>query len=233
VPIFSDRELDRALGAEPDGDVAEALAAVESLHRTTCVVRVPVDATVTGPGSRPFWADLVSTPDSSPATVSSPSRSDFSGGVLDDDESTPADLDLIITCLPPEHGGDHSSDLVTLVAARLLRVGGTLAVLTHCDWTQGELIDPTGAVVAAAQNADLLYFQHVVALHAPVHDGRLAVDTIADSDGATAENEARALHRATIRGLPEPHRRIHSDIVVFSQPHQFEPLAVSPAEQGL
>ena len=40
---FSDGVLDHAPGAEPDGEVADALAAVEGLRRTVRVVRVPVD----------------------------------------------------------------------------------------------------------------------------------------------------------------------------------------------
>jgi hypothetical protein len=232
TPAFSDGVLDHAPGAEPDDDVADALAAVEGLHRTVRVVRVPVDPAATGPGSRPFWADLVDGLDRSPATVSSPSRSDLRGGVLEGAEGAPPDLDLIITSLRPEDGGDHASDLVALVAARLLRVGGILAVITHCDLPAGELIDPTGAVVASAQNADLLYLQHIIALHTPVREGRFTVESLTELDGATDEVQARAAHRAAVRGLPAPHRRIHSDVLVFAQPHQYEPLSVSPAEQA-
>ncbi|WP_027928260.1 hypothetical protein [Amycolatopsis benzoatilytica] len=232
TPVFSDGVLAHAPGAEPDNAVADALAAVEGLHRTARVVRVPVDPAATGPGSRPFWADLVGTPDGTPATVSELSRPDLGGGVLDGADAAPPDTDLIITSLRPEHGGDHTSDLVALAAARLLRVGGILAVLTHCDWPAGELIDPTGAVVAAAQNADLLYLQHIVALHAPVREGRFAVESLTALDTTTAEEQVRAAHRAAVRGLPAPHRRIHSDVLVFAQPHEYEPLPVSPAEQA-
>jgi hypothetical protein len=77
------------------------------------------------------------------------------------------------------------------------------------------LIDPTGTVVASAQNADLLYLQHIVALHAPVRGGRFVVEL----DGPAAEDEPRARHRAAVRGLPTPHRRIHSDVLIFAQPH--------------
>jgi hypothetical protein len=232
TPVFSDGMLDHAPGAEPDAEVADALTAVEGLHRSVRVVRVPVDPTATGPGSRPFWADLVGTPDGTPTTVSSRSRSDLRGGVLDGAQAALADTDLIITSLRPEDGGDHASDLVALVAARLLRVGGILAVITHCDWPTGELIDPTGAVVASAQNADLLYLQHIIALHTPVREGRFAVDTLTELDGATDDAQARVTHRAAVRGLPAPHRRVHSDVLVFAQPHQYEPRSVSPAEQA-
>jgi hypothetical protein len=231
--VFSDGVLDHAPGAEPDDEVADALATVEGLRRTVRVARVPVNPAAPGPGSRPFWADLVGAPDGAPATVSPRSRSDLRGGVLDGAQAAPADTDLIITSLRPEQGGDHASDLVALVAARLLRVGGILVVITHCDWQAGELIDPTGAVVASAQNADLLYLQHIIALHAPVRDGQFAVESLTEPDDATADEQARAAHRAAVRGLPTPHRRVHSDVLVFAQPHQYEPLPVSPAEQAL
>jgi hypothetical protein len=232
TPVFSDGVLDHTPGAELDDEVADALAAVEGLYRTVRVVRVPVEETATGPGSRPFWADLVGGLDRSPASVSPSSRSDLRGGVLDGVEAAPAGTDLIITSLRPEQGGDHASDLVALVAARLLRVGGILAVITHCDWPAGELVDPTGAVVASAQNADLLYLQHIIALHAPVREGRFAVESRTELDGARDEVQARAAHRAAVRGLPAPHRRVHSDVLVFAQPHEYEPLSVSPAGQA-
>jgi hypothetical protein len=225
--------IEHAPGTDQDGDhdaeVADALAAVASLDRTARVARIASDATVTGPASRPFWADLVSD-DRAPVTASPPSPSGIDGTVLDGPEAVPQEADLIITSLRPTDGGDRFSDLVALVAARLLRVGGILAVLTHCDWTSGELTDPTGVVVASAQNADLLYLQHIVALHAPVSSGRFATELLTDADSSAAE--ARAEHRAAVRGLPAPHRRIHTDVLVFAQPHEYEPLPVSPAEQA-
>ena len=232
APVGADGVIDHTPRAEPDGELADALAAVEGLGRTARVVRVPVDPTATGPGSRPFWADLVGDRGGSPATVSPSSREGVGNGVLDGAEVAPADssnnAELIITSLRPEHGGDHASDLVALVAARLLRVGGILVVLTHCDWPAGELIDPTGAAVASAQNADLLYLQHIIALHAPVRDGRFAAESLTELDGPAAEDEARARHRAAVRGLPAPHRRIHSDVLVFAQPHEYEPPRLAP-----
>jgi len=61
------------------------------------------------------------------------------------------------------------------------------------------LIDPTGPMVAAAQNADLLYLQHIVAVHLPPHHLRL--------------------RHATRAGSAGPHQRVHSDVLVFAQPH--------------
>ena len=46
--------------------------------------------------------------------------------------------------------------------------GGTLAVLTHSHHAGGRLLDPTGAVIAALQDADLLYLQHVVIVEHPL-----------------------------------------------------------------
>ena len=45
----------------------------------------------------------------------------------------------------------------------MLRGGGILAVLTRVRHTaDGVLVDATGGIVASAQNADLLYLQHIV-----------------------------------------------------------------------
>ena len=234
--VGADGVIDRGPEADPDAEVADALDAVERLDRSPRVVRVAAETNLTGPASRPFWADLVGDPHRTPATAtasSEPSPSGLDPAVLDGPDAVPADTDLIITSLRPADSGDHTSDLVALVAARLLRVGGILVVLTHSDWSRGELIDPTGAVVASAQNADLVYLQHIVALHVPVRGGRFATDLIPDVDGPAAQDHQRARHRAAVRGLPTPHRRIHSDVLVFAQPHEYQPLPVSPAEQAI
>jgi hypothetical protein len=234
--VVADGVIEHAPGADPDADVADALDAVERLDRTARVVRVAAETDLTGPASRPFWADLIGDPQRTPVTataVSEPPLSGLDPAVLDGPDAVPADSDLIITSLRPEHSGEGASDLVALVAARLLRVGGILAVFTHSDWSCGELTDPTGGVVASAQNADLLYLQHIVALHTPVRGGRFATELVPDADGSAAEQHVRTQHRAAVRGLPAPHRRIHSDVLVFAQPHEYEPLPVSPAEQAI
>ncbi|MFD2420387.1 hypothetical protein [Amycolatopsis pigmentata] len=233
--VGADGVIAHAPGTDPDPQVSDALDAVTGLDRTARVVRVAAATNLTGPASRPFWTDLVGDPQSAPLTAavsSEPSLASLDSAVLDGPDAVPADTDLVITSLRPEHSGDHSSDLVALVAARLLRVGGILAVITHSDWTHGELVDPTGAVVASAQNADLLYLQHIVALHVPLRGGQFVTELIPDPDGSRAERDARAVHRATVRGLPAPHRRIHSDVLVFAQPHQHAPLPVSAAERA-
>jgi hypothetical protein len=127
--------------------------------------------------------------------------------------------DLVIASVHPNRIGDSSSNLVALTAAHVLRSGGILVVLTHCDWTTGELNDPTGQVVASAQNADLLYLQHVVAVHVPVRDGRFQLSDEHLASGSSGDEAARGRHRAQVRGLPQPHLRIHSDVLVFAQPH--------------
>jgi hypothetical protein len=218
--------IDRAPGAESDVELANALAVIAEADRAGRIVRVKPDPAAAGPPSRPFWADLVSDPDHAPTATTDPPRAGLGGGVLDGIDVAPTDVDLIITSLRPDGAGDHTSDLVALLAARLLRVGGILAVLTHCDWTRGELIDPTGPVVAAGQNTDLLYLQHIVALHAPVRDGHFTVEF-----GQLAFDEyARTRHRAVVRRLPSPHRRIHSDVLVFAQPRDHQPPSLAPAD---
>lgn len=108
------------------------------------------------------------------------------------------DLDLVITRLTPSAADDSSSDRVALHAARRLRAGGILSVLTHSEQADGELIDPTGTVVAAGQNADLLYLQHLVVLHTPLHRSPFSPTTEPSGAGV--------------------HRRDHSDLLVFAQP---------------
>ncbi len=232
--VGTDGVVDHAPDTEPDPELGDAVAAVERLDRTAHVEHVPVDPSATGPASRPFWADLIGSPDAAPVARSAAPAATV-------DVVTPGtvtgsfdDADLIVTSLLPHRCGDHGADLVALYAAQRLRVGGTLVVLTHCDWTTGELTDPTGAIVTAGQNADLLYLQHIVALHAPIRDGHFHLaDTHPDDnsgDGDAGAVEARGRHRAAVRGLPAPHRRIHSDVLVFAQPHDHQPPNPLPAD---
>lgn len=212
--------LEHDSGSELGDGLTAALATVEDTGRTARVTHVGPDASDPGPVSRPFRGDLVGG-SCEPVVADTASSSGAPVmGVSDYDDVAAADTDLIITSLRSTESDDHTSDRVAQYAARVLRVGGTLAVLTHSDWLRGELVDPTGAVVAAAQNADLLYLQHIVALHAPIRDGRFA-----DESGPSEDDElARLRHRAHVRGLPAPHRRIHSDVLAFAQPHDHEPL---------
>lgn len=226
--VSADGVIEHAPGTAPDSEhdceLGEALAAVESLGRSGHVVRVAAEENLPGPVSRPFWADLVGDHGHSPAPTSCAPRSGLDVRRFDTPDALAPNTDLLIASLRPGDGGDLASDLVALVAARLLRVGGILVVLTHCDWRLGELTDPTGAVVASAQNADLLYLQHIIALHVPVRDGRLATESLTDPDraitSAATEEHARTEHRAAVRGLPAPHRRVHSDVLAFGQPQR-------------
>jgi hypothetical protein len=67
--------------------------------------------------------------------------------------------------------------------------------------------------VASAQNADLLYLQHIIALHIPIHRGHFHLPP--------------ALTRAPVQhhtpGRPASHHRISSDVLVFAQPHDHQP----------
>lgn len=110
-------------------------------------------------------------------------------------------VDLLVTAMPARHDAAEHTDAVARLAARELRLGGVLVVLTRCDRSSGTLVDPTGPMVTAGQNADLLYLQHIVAVHLPPAHLR---DHAA---GAAAGRE------------PEPHLRVHSDVLVFAQPH--------------
>lgn len=165
---------------------------------------------------------------------------------IGEEEQAPGIADVVITSLPmnPDEDVDLTADaealavagrdLIVPAAARLLRAGGVLVVLTYSDWSRGWLLDPTGPVVAAAQNADLLYLQHVVALHTPIRDGELLAPP---DDDAAAAQYARTAHRAQVRGLPAPHRRTASDLLVFAQPadHQRapQPPATAAREGGV
>lgn len=110
-------------------------------------------------------------------------------------------VDLLITVMPARLDAAEHTDTVARHAARALRLGGVLAVLTHYDHSDGVLVDPTGPMVTAGQNADLLYLQHVIAVHLP-----------------PAHLRPHRAHRPDSR-TPEAHRRVHSDVLVFAQPH--------------
>ncbi|MEV0675919.1 hypothetical protein AB0I60_05275 [Actinosynnema sp. NPDC050436] len=229
--VGADGVIDHPPGTEPDAELADTIAVVERLDRAAHVERIPVDPTPTGPASRPFWADLVRGVDPAPTTVPTAPEATVAVPVPGEVANLGDAADLIVASLPPHVSGNQSADLVALYAARRLRVGGILVVLTRSDWRSGELTDPTGAVVTAGQNADLLYLQHIVALHTPVRDGRFHVadtqsdDHPDDNSGDRDVDDADALtrHRAVVRGLPSPHRRIHSDVLVFAQPHDHRP----------
>ncbi len=198
--------------------VAPAREAVRALGRTADTVSFPSGDGGSVASSRPFWADLVtdaSDPSAALAgTPSSPARTGAPGSAGGPVSARGVRADLVIVSLPAHAAESVSLDRVALLAATRLRQGGILVVYTHSDWTRGRLADPTGAIVAAAQHADLLYLQHIVVLHTPVEKGRLR----AAPSAAVAAEYDRARHRATVRGLPAPHLRAHGDVLAFAQP---------------
>jgi hypothetical protein len=182
---------------EPDRELRDALTTVRGLDRTAQAIPLKPEPDPYPPAARPSWADLVG--DTQPV----PRTGEWLTPALDRFGSAAAGADLVITSLRPEHSGDRASDRVALAAARLLRTGGIIAVLTHGDWSHGQLIDPTGVVVTAAQNADLLYLQHIVVVHAPVRDDEFMIEN----------------PHPRPRTQPTTHHRIHTDLLVFAQPH--------------
>jgi hypothetical protein len=130
----------------------------------------------------------------------------------------PRRFDLIITGAEPGHIDQDIAQQVTLAAARLLRLGGTLIALTHCDHTQGQLIDPGGLLVTAAQDADLLYFQHLVAT-STLQPDPLPAPNERPGDDDTPTNPPTPGMAAGLGWRPQRHNRVHLDLYVFGQPH--------------
>ncbi|MGY0497472.1 hypothetical protein ACWZHB_03110 [Nocardia sp. FBN12] len=110
-------------------------------------------------------------------------------------------VDLVIASLLAEHVDPNAAaDHVTSLATEVLPMGGLLVVLSRCRHSDsGILLDPAGSVVAAAQAADLLYLQHIIA--APVSGTTITV--------APTEPGSSAIAR---------HAVAHTDAVVFLQP---------------
>lgn len=134
-------------------DVADALATVENLGRTT-----RIELGVPGAGQP---AELVL------------------ASLLD------PDLDLVA-----------AADRVAELATGRLAEGGLLVVLSRCHRSpEGALSDPAASVVAAAQAADLLYLQHIIA--API-------------TGTTIPYAHTPGHGA--------HALVHTDVFVFLNP---------------
>ncbi|MEV6909453.1 hypothetical protein [Amycolatopsis sp. NPDC051071] len=201
-----------------EASLAAAREAVRALGRTADTVAFHSGDGGSAASSRPFWAGLVTDADDPSAalagTPSASARSGVPGSAEGQASERGARADLVIVSLPDDAAGSVSLDRLALLAANRLRQGGILAVYTHSDWTRGRLVDPTGAIVAAAQHADLLYLQHIVTLHAPVEKGRLR----AAPSAVVAAEYGLARQRATVRGLPAPHLRAHGDVLAFAQP---------------
>lgn len=181
------------------GDAAAARDALDDLDRTTRVVHTVEVNTGTAANG---WADPPAALPDGEVIRHAPLVDDRLGG-----EERRADL--VIASLAPEDGTTRRCDHLARSAARLLRTGGILAVLTHTDTTGGRLVDPSGPVVSAAQNADLLYLQHIVALLTPIQDGRLRID----ADDRRTSSAQTPVHLV-------PHHRVHADVLIFAQPHE-------------
>jgi hypothetical protein len=159
-----------------------------------------------GHRSQPFWSSLIAADHVSAVDPASPDvtdhRSAQNGHGNAELGHEVASADLVIADLTgrlsPLHGlvGDGGAainalgrggidDRLGMIAARALRPGGILAVLTQSGAaedrgagprqvqgidgaTAAAIDDPTGFVVASAQNADLLYLQHIVIPTAPL-----------------------------------------------------------------
>jgi hypothetical protein len=206
--------------ATGETSVTAAREAVRALDRAvhTLVFKTRPHTSVTP--SQPFWADLFTDSTASPHHAA---LDHASSSILPQDPHDGLDtagsqgthrVDLVVASLPAHAATTVSLDRLALLAAEKLHFGGVLAVYTHSDCTQGRLVDPTGAIVAAAQHADLLYLQHIVALHTPIRDGRLHA---APTPAVAAEYD-RTRHRTIERGRPAPHLRAHADVLVFAQP---------------
>ncbi|GAB2709552.1 hypothetical protein [Nocardia thraciensis] len=105
---------------------------------------------------------------------------------------------VLASLLAPDLDPVAAADRVAELASARLAEGGLLVVLSRCGHSEtGVLTDPVGAVVSAAQAADLLYLQHIIA--APLHGTTVSTG---DPDIAT----------------PARHTVAHTDLVVLLRP---------------
>jgi hypothetical protein len=181
-------------GAADHGELPVALDAVRDLGRDATVAEL---ATTTSP-SAAATADDRAAPDE----------------VARERAAATARIKLVITSMPPERGADGPAEVLAVAAARALAFGGVLAVYTHSEWSTGRLIDPSGTMIAAAQNADLLYLQHVVTLHTPIRGGHLQPMP----DSLRQVSDEVALSARAFSSLAA-HVRAHGDVLVFAQAH--------------
>ncbi|MGW5217334.1 hypothetical protein ACWEQA_05655 [Nocardia sp. NPDC004085] len=109
-------------------------------------------------------------------------------------------VNLVVASLLADHLDPiAAAEHITALATEVLAMGGLLVVFSRCRHSDsGILFDPAGSVVAAAQAADLLYLQHIIA--API-SGQI----VAATPGPAPSGNAR-------------HAIAHTDIFVFLQP---------------
>ncbi|MGW4365498.1 hypothetical protein ACWEKT_07615 [Nocardia takedensis] len=110
-------------------------------------------------------------------------------------------VDLVVVSLLADHLDPvAAAEHVVSLAADRMAVGAALVVLGRCRHSRdGVLLDPAGPVVAAAQSADLLYLQHLIA--APVAGAGIPTPPTDTDNG---------------RGR---HAVVHIDVFVFLLPH--------------
>ncbi|MGO4615677.1 hypothetical protein AB4305_14980 [Nocardia sp. 2YAB30] len=121
-------------------------------------------------------------------------------------------VDLVVVSLLADHLDPvAAADRVAGLAVARMATGALLVVLGRCRHSDdGVLIDPAGAVVAAAQAADLLYLQHIIAV--PVTGTTI-----------TATPPAEAPDSGADRG-PVAHTVAHTDVFAFLLPRCEEAL---------
>ncbi|NKY33827.1 hypothetical protein HGA13_12165 [Nocardia speluncae] len=109
-------------------------------------------------------------------------------------------VDLVIASLLADHiDSARAAEHVTALATEVMAMGALLVVFSRCRHSNsGVLLDPVGSVVAAAQAADLLYLQHIIAAPVTGH----TITAPAEGDGS---------------GIPR-HTVAHTDVLVFLQP---------------
>ncbi|MCC3332886.1 hypothetical protein [Nocardia abscessus] len=109
-------------------------------------------------------------------------------------------VDLVVASLLADHLDPiAAAEHITALATEVLAMGGLLVVFSRCRHSDsGILFEPAGSVVAAAQAADLLYLQHIIA--API-SGQIVTATPAPAPSGNAR-----------------HAIAHTDVFVFLQP---------------
>ncbi len=97
---------------------------------------------------------------------------------------------------------------VYAACAEVLRPGGLLVTVTRNPRPEGRLVDLAAATVQLAQQAGLVYLQHVIALHAAIRDGRLLA--------RPSLRQRTNTRNARARGEPV-HLPAHEDVQVFAK----------------
>lgn len=105
----------------------------------------------------------------------------------------------LIVARHPRPDAEHGADVLAITASALLAARGVLAVIVADPLPAHPFLDHASSVVAAATEHGLRYAQHVIALHAPIHHGRLVVGP----DSGTAPPAGGQ------------HRRVHTDVLIF------------------